>query len=79
MIEHPVITATERWGYPYPPDRETIHCEYCQSELFVGEPVFEWDGDLICEECCRNAVEESFSFFEIASALRIPTTTIEEL
>lgn len=71
MIEHSVITATERLGYPTMPQESKIICADCGKELTGDDPVFDWDGDQICEDCCKTAIEENFSILEIAKALNI--------
>lgn len=71
MIEHPVITATERWGYPTRPQERKVICADCGKELTGDDPVFNWDGDQICETCCKTAIEENFPIWEIAEALNI--------
>lgn len=53
-------------------DRNALHCEDCGKVLFGDSPVFNWDGDRLCEDCCRTAIEANFSILEIANALKIP-------
>lgn len=78
-IEHPIITATERWGYPERPREITISCAYCNKKLTGGDTVFNWDGDRICENCCRSAIEENLTFLEIAEALDIAADRVADL
>lgn len=78
-IEHPIITATERWGYPERPREHTIRCDYCNKELIGGAIVFDWDGDRICEKCCKAAIEDNFTFLEIAEALNIAADRAADL
>lgn len=51
--------------------RLTVHCCDCGKELTGDDPVFDWNGDLLCEDCCKTSIEASFSILEIANALKI--------
>lgn len=79
MIEHPGITAAERWGYPTKPRESKIICADCGKELAGDDPVFDWDGDQLCETCCKTAIEETFSISDIAEALHIAAECAADL
>lgn len=72
MIEHPVITRTERTGYPSPIKEHKTICERCGTELRSRDLVFTFDGQEMCEDCVKQCVEDSYSLSEIAEALNIP-------
>lgn len=46
-----------------------VRCACC-DEIICTE-VYVWDGGDLCEECCRDAVRNSFCFSDIAEALQI--------
>lgn len=72
MIEHPVITQTERTGYPHPVKEHKTICERCGTELRSRDLVFTFDGQEMCEDCVKQCIENTYSLTEIAMALKIP-------
>ena len=50
MIEHPIITRMEQYGELNPPE-VYCHCDLCGREIYVGEDLFDFDGQYICEKC----------------------------
>lgn len=69
----PEIKRALATGYPHPP-REwhtAVVCDDCGAELSDDAPVYEWDGDFLCERCVRERIKEDFSIQEIAEALGI--------
>ncbi len=68
--EHPEIAMALATGYPHP-ERPCIHCCDCDKAL-TNEDVFDWDGDILCEGCVKERIEENYTISEIAVALGIP-------
>ena len=68
--DHPDVAYALATGYPEP-EKPSIRCEYCGEEICGSEPIFFYDGDRICENCCRDKIEEDFSIAEIADKLNI--------
>lgn len=70
--DHPDIAKTMATGYPKP-EREpsVVHCADCRREISRCEMVFEWDNDILCEDCCRDRINENFTVGEVAKALQI--------
>lgn len=56
-------------GYPEPLQPHSIHCEYCGAELSSDDPVFSYEGDLVCDECFMNQLQEDLSISDIARKL----------
>ena len=65
----PDIARALRTGYPGPLPPQSIHCEYCNAELSSDDPVFSFDGDLVCDECFMKQLQEQWSVTDIASRL----------
>lgn len=64
----PDIDRALRTGYSGPLP-QSIHCEYCNAELSSDDPVFSYDGDLVCDECFMNQLQEDLSISDIAKRL----------
>lgn len=79
MIEHPVITATERWGYPTRPRENTTVCERCGETIQSSEQVFTFDGTEMCSDCVKQCIEDAYNLTEIANALNIPARYAADL
>lgn len=50
-MEHPLISKVNRTGHIYTP----IHvatCHFCSNELYEGDKVIDWEGDLFCDSDC---------------------------
>ncbi len=33
------------------------HCERCQGEVYSGETLYRWEGQMVCAGCLRREVE----------------------
>lgn len=76
-MEHPEITMTLRTGYPKPYKENTVVCAYCGREISARESAYDWDGDVICEKCCRECIDDNYSLRDIAEALKIPMSGVK--
>lgn len=55
-LQHPVISAVERWGYPKP--QSVAHqCSECGEPIYEGESAYHFGFGWICEICVRRAHE----------------------
>lgn len=43
-----------------PEDKVFCQCEKCGGDIYVGEDYYDFDGDVVCEECHRDYVKEHF-------------------
>lgn len=71
-MEHPDITMALRTGYPKPYKENIVICTRCGREIRSKETVYAWGSDALCEECCRECIEDNYNLHEIAKALKIP-------
>lgn len=68
--DHPAIAHTLATGYPYPESEERpVICAGCEKELYGEDEVFDWDGDKLCCDCCRDAILENYSVSDIAKLI----------
>ena len=65
----PDIDRVLRTGYPRPLPPQSIHCEYCGKELFGEDSVFSYEGDLVCDCCFLNQIQEDLLAEDIARKL----------
>lgn len=75
--EHPQIARVLATGYPEPVSKP-MNCVECGAEFNHFESVFLYDGDAICENCCRDRIMEDFNMEDIAKALQIIVQSLEE-
>ncbi len=70
LQDHPDIASALATGYPRghrePP---VLHCADCGCELEGDETVYIFDGDELCEDCCKERIKDNFAIWEIAEAL----------
>ncbi len=77
--DHPEIACALRTGYPQPPKEPIeIHCDECGCHIDGSEKVYAYDGERICEKCCRDRITEDFDVEEIAKALKIAFKSAED-
>ncbi len=57
---------------PTPQEPDFITCDGCDSEIYIGEAAFTYDGKDLCEECFR----ESLDIHEIAEILGAGSWTV---
>ena len=74
LPDHPEIARTLRTGYPYP--LKTLFCADCGCEL-TGD-IFISDGDVICADCLKERLLESYSIDDLADAFDIQKTTASD-
>lgn len=51
LPDHPEIARAMRTGYPYPAPAESLECTDCGADLVGDDEVYDWDTDLVCEDC----------------------------
>ncbi len=74
LMDHPDIASALATGYPCgyrePP---ILHCDNanCDCELEGSDSVYIFDGEKLCEDCCKAAIRDNFNLEEIAAALGI--------
>ena len=57
-LQHPDITAIERWGYPKP-EKVACACSMCNKPIYVGDYALRVPGwGRICEDCVYDNMEE---------------------
>lgn len=67
--EHPEVARCLATGYPHPLRPEVTCCDCGKSMNY--DDSFNWDGDIICEMCLKERIDENFNISEIAGALGI--------
>lgn len=68
--EHPEIACALATGYPKPPiEADPVYCSECSREMYGDETVFVYDGETLCENCCRDRIMEDIDMSEIARKL----------
>ena len=78
--DHPEIACALATGYPKPPkEPDPIYCDECSCELSGDTRVYDYDGEKLCENCCRDRVMEDIDMSDIARALGIITKSAEEI
>lgn len=55
--EHSAVALTLQTGYPTPENHTHKACD-CSAELAPGEPIYEIDGELYCEECFKDWIKD---------------------
>ncbi len=35
-------------------------CDACDAEILIGEEYFDFDGDIVCEDCERDYVRKNY-------------------
>ena len=50
-------------------------CERCRQEVYSGETMYRWEGQWLCPECFREAIERT-SLAQLALELRLDTETV---
>lgn len=56
-LQHPTITAIERYGYPTKP-KVVCQCSECDNPIYEGETAYKlprWGW--VCEDCINAAME----------------------
>lgn len=54
-LQHPMITAIERWGYPEQP-KVAHQCSECDEPIYEGESCFHFPRwGWVCEHCADMA------------------------
>lgn len=43
-----------------PEDKVFCQCEKCGGDIYIGEDYFDFDGDIVCEDCYGSYVKEHF-------------------
>ena len=56
QIENRMV-VDEQWQPMY---RPLCRCEECGGDIYEGDYYFDFDGDVICENCVRDYVKERF-------------------
>lgn len=75
--EHPQVARALATGYPEPiPD--SIFCEECSHEFEADDKVYLYDGERLCENCCRERIMEDFDVEQIAEALQIVVKSLPQ-
>lgn len=75
----PDIACALRTGYPRPvKEANPIECEYCGKELSGNDDVFCVDGDLICECCFIECLENNHTAKDIAAQFGYRVMTADE-
>ena len=76
--DHPEIACALATGYPNSPkEPDPVHCSECGTELTRDDKVYDYDGDALCENCCRDRIEEEFDMSYIAQALGLIVKSAE--
>lgn len=69
-IEHPDISCALLTGHPIAVrEPMVIQCEYCEKEMSGDDEVFDYDGDIICECCFLEQLQNDLSANDIARKL----------
>lgn len=50
-MEHPLISKVNQTGYVERSIQITT-CQFCGNELYEGDKVIDWEGDLFCDSDC---------------------------
>ena len=58
VLEHPVVTAIRRYGYPEPEPEKTAPKDYFGDPISPGDPIVRFDDEVILEENLRRYLEE---------------------
>lgn len=49
------IPGYDKWKTTPPDEQKTdIHCAACGCGLFEGDAVYDFDGEIWCEDCVKN-------------------------
>lgn len=60
-------------------DSQTAHaaayCDKCRQEVYHGEARYRWEGQWLCPECFREAIDRT-SLAQLALELRLDTETV---
>ena len=76
--DHPEIACALATGYPHPPkELPAVYCDECSHEMTGDEKVYDYDGEALCENCCRDRIMEDIDMETIARALGIIAKTAE--
>lgn len=70
MLEHPMVTQINRYGYPQDLVKQPEHngFDFYGQELLVGDKFYEFDGDIVSEENLEKFLVEELGF-EIKEAI----------
>ena len=76
--DHPEIACALATGYPRPPkELPPVYCDECSYEMTGDEKVYDYDGEALCENCCRDRIMEDIDMETIARALGIIAKSAE--
>lgn len=76
--DHPEIACALATGYPHPPkELPPVYCDECSHEMTGDEKVYDYDGEALCENCCRDRIMEDIDMETIARALGIIAKSAE--
>jgi len=63
-MTHPVISAYQIFGYPYPYPRTMLNCNRCSEPIREGDMYWEQpNGSNICEGCIYNMAREDILMY----------------
>lgn len=69
LPDHPKIACALETGYPTPRKSLDWRCLYCDREMGDDNTLFDYDGDLICDECFVEKLTEDMSAEDLAKRL----------
>lgn len=76
IFEHPQISRALLTGYPEE-EPEPVRCEDCGEQITADEKVFLFDDEAVCENCCRDRIEDNFDIEDLARALNITVKSMD--
>lgn len=56
MIENRMVVESA-W---HPMAKPFCQCDFCGEDIYEGEDFYDFDGDIVCENCERDYVKEHF-------------------
>lgn len=55
QIENRMVVDSE-----WPSPKVFCHCDFCGRDIYEGSYYFNFDGDIVCEDCEREYINEHF-------------------
>lgn len=52
-----ILTNDAYWQPPY---KVACRCQECECDIYEGGEYFDFDGDIVCEDCERDYVRKNF-------------------
>ena len=74
--DHPEIAQALRTGHPHNTEPLGWKCLYCDRELADDENLYDYDGDLICDNCFTEQLLENMSAEDLAKRLGFRCNTV---